>query len=300
MLKKLFITFLCLFSYSANSAVTEIKIGAGIMHGVYYPAAIQMCNLLTKYSPVTKCEVLPTNGSLNNLNLLTTSKVDFAFIQADIARDAYKSNGIFANQKSYEDLRLVLNLFPEVFTIIVKDESGIVNFSDLENKKIGINLRGSGAKTGFINSLKQFKFLKDPEIIQTSDSQFPKRLCDNEVDAVVLFTGHPSGLIREITDKCDVEFVTIDPFKLENILADNGVYEKFIIPKEMYKNISRNASSFAGKSLLVSTKSTDPEKVKLLSKIISRNFEEFKTMYPVLQSLSKQDVIGNGPIPIYE
>ena len=302
MLKKYILIFAAAFSFNANASnsANEIKIAAGVMSGAYYPVAVQLCSIITKYSPVTKCEVLATSGSINNLNMLSSERVDFAFVQSDIARDASKGMGVFSNQKYPVDLRLVLNLFPEVLTMVVKDESGIVNFSDISGRKIGVNLRGSGAKSGLMTLFKYFKFDKDPEIVSVNESQMSSKLCDNEVDSVVLFTGHPSGVVSEVTSTCDVEFINIDPLKLDALLVDNPIYEKSILASKSYVGISRNATSMATKALLVTSKNVSSEKVKLLTRIVNRYFDEFKTMYPVLNGMKKEEIFKDSFIPLYE
>jgi TRAP transporter TAXI family solute receptor len=276
--------------------MNEIKIAGGIVTGNYYPAALQICNLITKYSPITKCEVIATSGSINNINLLSSNKVDFAFVQSDIARDAVKGQGVFINQKPYQELRHVVNLFPEIFTMIVKDRLGAVNFSDLSGKSIGLNLKGSGAKSGLMTLFKYYKFEKDPQIVHIVDSQIQSKLCDDEIDSVVLFTGHPSSAVNNIASSCDVEFISIDPLKLDSLLIDSSIYEKSILRSKSYTNISRNASTFATKSILVTNQDENPEKVNLLIKILKRYFDEFKTSYPVLNNLNKDDVFGPGII----
>lgn len=276
--------------------MNEIKIAGGIVTGNYYPAALQICNLITKYSPITKCEVVATSGSINNINLLSSNKVDFAFVQSDIARDAVKGQGVFINQKPYQELKHVVNLFPEIFTMIVKDKLGAVNFSDLSGKSIGLNLKGSGAKSGLMTLFKYYKFEKDPQIVHIVDSQIQSKLCDDEIDSVVLFTGHPSSAVNNIASSCDVEFISIDPLKLDSLLIDSSIYEKSILRSKSYTNISRNASTFATKSILVTNQDENPEKVSLLIKILKRYFDEFKTSYPVLNNLNKDDVFGPGII----
>lgn len=284
----------------ASSTANDIKIAGGVIGGTYYPVALQICNIVMKYSPITRCDVIATSGSINNLTLLSTDKADFAFVQSDVARDASKGVGVYTNQQPNEKLRIVLNMFPEVFSMIVKDEAGIVNFSDLSGKSLGVNLKGAGAKSGLMSLFKYFKFETDPKIVHVPDSQMYSKLCDNQVDAVVLFTGHPSGIVNQIATTCDVEFVSIDPLKLDNMLIENPVYEKYTILAKSYAGISRNALSFATRALLVSNSDIELEKVQLLKRILKRYFDEFKSSYPVLGGVDKDILFKGGVIPSFE
>lgn len=284
---------------ASASSMNEIKIAGGALTGTYYPAALQLCNLISKYSPITKCEVVASSGSINNLSLLSTNKVDFAFVQSDLAKDSLKSAGVFTNQKPYDNLRLVLSLFPEVFTIIVKDEKGISNFSDLSGKTLGINLKGSGVKTGLVNVLRYYKFEQEPKVVNVSEAQMPSKLCDDEVDVIILFSGLPSPISSKITSTCNTEFVTIDPLKLEKMLLENPVYERSVIPASMHKDISRDASTFSTRALLVTNAETQKEKVELIDKTVRRYFDEFKALYPVLNNLDKEETFTKDLITRY-
>lgn len=301
MLKKL-VLLICLnlSSFVSLAYVDEIKIAAGSMTGVYYPVALQICGFVTKYSPSTRCNVLATSGSLNNMSLLSTDKVDFAFVQSDIAQDAYKATGIYRNQKPFSSLRLVARLFPEVFSVLSKDESGIVNFSDLKSKTIGVNLKGSGSKSGLINLLKYFKFAQEPKIVHVSESQMASRLCDDKVDAVVLFTAHPNSIVSDIAKTCDVELVSVDSFKLDSLLNEYNVYSKEVVPANIYNMMSRSSLSFSTRSLLLASNETDRAKVNLLTQLISTNFDEFQSLYPALNLISKKEVFRKGFLPFYE
>jgi len=296
-----FIASLCLvFSFEAfSSSISDIKIAAGSMGGAYYPVALQFCSFITKYSPITNCDVISTSGSINNLNLLSTEKVDFAFVQSDVALDAFRGEGVFSNQKPYSDLRIVLNLFPEVFSVMTRGDSGIVNFSDLSGKKIGVNLKGSGAMSGFMNLFKYFKFDKDPQIIQVADSGMPAKLCGREVDVVVLFTGHPSSVASSIASYCKTEFVSIDPIKLGNMITDTKVYESYTIPSGFYSGILRNTGTFATRAIFTANADTPSSKVALIKGLIDKHFEEFQKLHPVLTGLQRGQVFSPGTIVSY-
>ncbi len=302
MLRRFIILFTSLFFSLSSSAdpVTEIRIAAGIVSGAYYPAALQLCSFITKHSPITDCKVIASSGSINNLNLLGTEKVDFAFVQSDVALDALNATGISSNQKPYSELRMVMSFFPEYFTMIVRDGSGILDFSELSGKKIGVNLRGSGAKSGMLTLFKYFAFEKDPQLINVTDTQLAGRLCDNEVDAVVLFTGHPSGIASQISSSCKVSFVSIASLKLDRLLKENPVYESNTIPANIYPGIAKSAATFSTRAIFVTNDGTSVDKVQLLTNTIRANFDEFKNLYPVFKQMNLNDLFKTGVIPLYK
>ena len=56
-------------------------------------------------------------------------------MQANIAVEAYEGIGYYHDQEKMQNLRQVLNLHDEFFTVIVKDEDKIKVFADIDGKK---------------------------------------------------------------------------------------------------------------------------------------------------------------------
>ena len=293
----LLLTFLSFITFSVRA--DSIKIASGSTNGAYYPTALQICELINKNNSIVKCEAIQSSGSINNIELLKSEKVDFAMIQSDIAKDVLDGTGIFFGDEPYQDIRFVLSLFDEYLTIISKDESGILTFSDLNDKKIGVNLSGSGAKSGLLVALKYYNFLKTPEIINTSESLMALKLCDQEIDAVVTFSAHPNSLVQNITSLCNTEFVAIDPLKIESITAANPIYKGAILNSGPYANISHPVNTIKTKNIIVTSARVSTNKIEILKNTIRQYFDDFTKSYPPLQQLDKSEVfrVDIGPIP---
>lgn len=296
----LFAKYILLFAAPA-SATISISIASGSIFGSYYLTALEICNLVHKYHPDVKCSVMPTSGSLNNLNLLEQKSADFALIQSDLVHDAIYSYGMFSNQTQFNNLRLVLNLFPEAFKVIAKDDSKIRTFYDLSGKKIGTNLNGAGAKNGLLVLFKYYNLNGSSDyanILHVHESQMADKLCAGKLDAVVLFSGHPNSVIENISKKCNIEFVKIDEAILEAVLAENPVYERFYIPRKSYSSISRSFDTFATRALMVTTSHVDQAKINIIREVVMKNFEEIQKRYIVMQSIEKSKLFESNIIDL--
>jgi len=74
-----------------------VKIAAGSVLEGYYFIGLRLCRYITESNNGIRCEVVPTTGSLENIDLLRKGEVDFAFTQAELAVDAYEGKGYFNN-----------------------------------------------------------------------------------------------------------------------------------------------------------------------------------------------------------
>ncbi len=285
-----FISFYILFGYLHIATGASIRIASGTTNGSYYPVALQICDLINKHNAMTKCEVVISSGAIHNVALLQAETVDFAIVQSDFCVDAINATGIFSGETPFRDFRFVLSLFNEHLTIIAKDDSSLVTFSDFSGRKIGLNLNGSGTKTGLMTLFKYFNFLESPRIIHVQEEDMVQKLCDGNVEAIALFTGHPSILVNDIANACNVEFISVDPIKLDNITAMNPLYKSSILSPNSYNNISHAVNTISARSIVVTSAKVEQNKVDILTNTIKKYFEDFQKSYPLLENLTKKEV----------
>lgn len=103
--------------------------------------------------------------------------------------------GIGPQQK----LRAVLNLHPEVVTLIAADDSGIETLADLRGKKINIGNPGSGQWGNALDVLATagIDWKKDIHAEGLKAAESAGMLQDGRIDAFFYTVGHPNGAIKE-------------------------------------------------------------------------------------------------------
>ena len=76
---------------------------------------------------------------------LRNGELEFAIVQSDVAYAALHGEGAFAG-RPLTGLRSVLVLYPELVTIISRDDSAIRTIGDLPRKRINVGRQGSGTR----------------------------------------------------------------------------------------------------------------------------------------------------------
>ncbi len=95
--KILTIIFCLLFTNNyVLAAQKTIKIGSGSILKGYYFIGLDLCRTFTLADNNINCEVIPTKGTVDNLNLLKEGKIDLALVQSSVALEAYEGIGYFA------------------------------------------------------------------------------------------------------------------------------------------------------------------------------------------------------------
>jgi uncharacterized protein len=119
-----------------------LTIATGTPEGTYYQIAQDIKQIAEKEGiPV---EIIQTNGSFDNINLLGLEKVDLAILQLDVLKVTSDAMQAKAGFNVLKEIKVILNLYFEEIHVITKND-GIRSLSQLEGKKVAVGPDRSGS-----------------------------------------------------------------------------------------------------------------------------------------------------------
>lgn len=297
------VAILGLFSSLVMAKDEFITIGTGGVTGVYYPAGGAICRLINKDRKDHKirCSVESTGASVYNVNSIRSGELDFGIAQSDVVYRAYRGKAEFKKTGSDKNLRTVFALYPEVFTIVARADKNIKEFDDLKGKRVNIGNPGSGQRSTLEAILaEQGKSTKIYSLrAELKAAEMASALCDNKIDAMIYFVGHPSGAIKEATTTCESRLVNVRGKAIEQIIRKQPYYQKAQVSGNLYRNNPNTTYSFGAITLLTTSSKTSDKAVYTLVKAVFENFESFKKLHPAFNSLKKADMVkasANAPL----
>lgn len=299
------ILFVFVASNDSQAGDTFTTIGTGGVTGVYYPAGGAICRLVNRNrkNHGIRCSVESTGGSIYNLNALNQGNLDMAVVQSDWQYHAYNGTGPFANGGARKNLRTLFSLHTEIFTVAVRSDSGINKLDDLVNKRVNIGNPGSGnrATMEVIMAAKNWNKGSFKLASELKASEQPQAICDNKIDAMIFASGHPNGVMQEVTTSCKAKLINVVDSSVKRIVKDNSYYAYASIPGGMYIGNPKDVKSFGVRATFVTTDSLDDDVAYEIVKAVYDNFDSFKTLHPVFQTLSSEDIIyGGNTAPLHE
>lgn len=301
-MKFLLVTWLALLMAmpTAHAEDKFITIGTGNETGVYFPAGGAICRLVNRGRKEhgIRCAVESTGGSIFNLNAVNQRELDFGVAQSDWHYNAYKGLGLFSEQGPDASLRSVFSLHSEAFTVVVRADSGIQSFDDLKGKTINVGSVGSGMQATLDEVLKAKRWSQSSVrvVSQPSTVDQAHELCGKKVDAIVFAAGHPNGSIQDVTSTCDARIIPVDDATIQALIKDHPYYAKSIIPGGMYQGNPQDIVTFGVKATVVTSANVSEDAVYQVVKAVFDNFDSFKTLHFVFQTLNKENMVKAGLI----
>jgi TRAP transporter TAXI family solute receptor len=282
-----------------------VTIGTGGVTGVYYAAGGAICRLVNKDRAKhgIRCSVESTGGSVFNINTIKAGELDLGVSQSDVMYNAVKGTSQFKDSGAYGDLRAVMSLHPEPFTVVARKEANVKSFADFKGKKFNVGNPGSGTRSSMEEILAAMGWkLSDFALASElkADEHGPA-LCDGKIDGFFYAVGHPSANIQDPTTSCGAKLVPLTGPAVDKLVGQWPYYARVTIPAGLYPNNPQATETFGVLATLVSSTKVPADSVYAVVKAVFDNFEEFKKLHPAFSHLKPEDMVKNGlSAPLHE
>ncbi len=224
-MKTLCAVLMALLVYGQALALT---IATGSREGTYFKVAQDIKQIAEKeHIPV---EIVETNGSFDNINLLGAGKVDLAILQLDVlqfvADIMRKESGLNVLQEA----KVVLNLYLEEIHVIARSPD-IKSLQQLQGKRVAVGPEKSGSALTAEVLLAGFGLTVDH--VFSPPDQAVKQLDAGEIDALIFVGGAPVPAFHNLDGS----------FHFVALPADSGL-EQIYPKKKIEKSVYRWADAF--------------------------------------------------------
>ena len=119
----------------AGASIAQQKkffvISTGGTGGTYYPLGGILAQALTEKVPEVVTTAQAGQASVANCNLIRDKQIESAFVQSNVAFNAYKGLEQFKD-KPATNLRFIASLYPETIQIVARADSGIKTVKDIK------------------------------------------------------------------------------------------------------------------------------------------------------------------------
>jgi uncharacterized protein len=274
--------------YWQSSREYTLLVAAGQRSSQSFQVAEALRKVVTRHYPDIKLEVFETRGSLHNAKLLDEGTVQLATMQAD--------------QATGTSARMVADLYPDTFQIVVRGDSNIETISDLIGKRIALPPMQSGEYEAFWFLANYYSLTNESlKAFTGTDRTTDWLLINGDVDA--LFRVRAPGdasilrLIREVNGKV-IPIPQAAALQLRHPALDAGS-----IPQGSYNGRPAipvsDEPTISVKQMLLAHEAVPADVVAKICSVLFEHRRELMEIVPIAGLITAPDSSGQTLVPVH-
>ena len=211
-----------------------------------------------------------------------------------------KGEGPFKD-KPQPKLRALFSVYPEVFTLMTRQDANIKTFEDIKGKRISIGSPGSGTRATMDLVMNAYG-IKRSDLKSAAELKFIElapALCDSKIDAFVYVAGHPNEVLNDAATSCATSIAAVAGAPIDQIVASQPFYAKADIPAKMYKGTDAARPSFGMVATVVVSANMPDATAYAITKAVFENFDDFRKLHPAVANITKEGSLRGDTAPFH-
>lgn len=265
-----------------------LLVAAGQKSSQAFQLAEALRKVITRHYPEIKMEVFETRGSLHNAKLLDEGVVQLATVQAD--------------QATGTSARLLAELYPDTFQIVVRGDSGISTISDLIGKRIALPPEQSGEYEAFWSLANYYSLTRESLRGFTGTERTTDWLLMNgDVDALFRIRAAGDASILRLIQNVDGRVIPIP--QAAALQLRHPALEAGSIPQGSYKGRpaipGSDEQTISVKQLFLAREQVPPDVVAKIASVLFEHRRELMDLVPIAGQIATPDASGQTLVPIH-
>jgi len=277
-----------------------LALGTASESGVYYPVGRGICALINRgrIEHGIRCLPYATGGNVYNIQAILSGELDLAITRADLAYQAYRGVGTFAELGANRSLRLLGTLYANPVGILVRADSGIEDFTQIRGKRLNIGNLGSGKRTVADLLLQVMGWsAKDFTALDELDTTaMGQAFCAGQVDVLVQAMGIPAAFYDHLSRDCAARFLDIPAEVMAKIRKTYPFLEDGVIPGGLYPHNPQDVRTFSFDAVLLASDRLSEETVYRVSHILFDDLDAFRATHPALAAIEAPRLGSGEPL----
>ncbi len=276
----------------------RLVVATGVPTGVYDTYGRLLAPVLQKDLPRMRVSLVPSQGSVQNIDYLADGRADFTFAQSDAVADYHG--------RARPELRAVARLYDDYVQLIVPAGSHVTSARDLRGLRVGVGQSGSGVNliARRLLSAAGLRPGRDLTAVPAGIDTAPGLLERGKLDAFFWSGGLPTGAVVTLTEHYPVRLVELGDLvsAMHRLGAGARYYRAATMPSDAYPymNDRRTVPTIAVANLLITTVHERPAVVQRVTQAVIDSRDRIGAIVHSAQQVDLETAIFTDPLPLSE
>lgn len=273
----------------------------GVPGGVYERYGELLEHQLSRDLPEVEVTLLPSQGSVQNIDRLISGEASFTIAAAD-AVAAYLED----ERPGADRLRACARLYDDYIQLVVPVDSPVREAADLEGLRVGLGQERSGVNliAGRLLRAAGLDPKRDIRPVREGIDRMPRLLVRDELDAFFWSGGLPTGAIEELAEATDIRLVPLGdlvPALHSRAPETRSSYRAALMPADAYPKVQngRAIETIAVANLLVTVAETDDALTEGVTRSLINSRDRIGREVHAAQKVDLRTAIYTHPLPLH-
>ena len=280
----------------------DVIIGAGDEAPVHFHLGRAICRAISKSIEGETCQTERIEGGhaaepLAVLGEVRNGAIEIGIVPSDWVHHAFTGSGpVEFMDVGFENLRILMLLHGEPFTVVARRDAGISKLADLAGKRVNIGVPGSDQRVVMQQVMAAMGWSRDSFALadELTGPEQSLALCHDRIQAMVAIVAHPDAGLAKTMALCDAELVEIAGAEIDDLVADKAYFSVTEIPAGSYENQNAAVKTFGVRVVAVVSEDMPDATAYDIVQAVVGNFNRFKRLHPALRQLRPQDMKSDG------
>jgi uncharacterized protein len=278
----------------------DVTFATGVPTGVYARYGTLLKQRMARDLPDVRVRLEPSQGSLQNLDMLVSGKADFTIAQTDAVAAYLRDDG-----KDADRLRAVARLYDDYMQLVVPADSPVHSAADLAGLRVGMGQPRSGVSlvAGRLLRAAGLDRAKDVVEVPVGIDRMPALLEQGALDAFFWSGGLPTTAVQRLAQRMPIRLVPLGDLmpRLHEVEPLARAYRSAVMPADAYPDVQHGqpVKTVAVANLLVTTDRTDAALTEAVTRSVINSRDAIGNEVHAAQKVDLRTAIYTDPLPLH-
>lgn len=277
-----------------------MRFSTGVSTGVYTRYGQLVRTQLARDAPELRVELLPSQGSVENIARLASGRADFAIATADSVAAHLAEEG-----RGADPLRACARLYDDYMQLVVPSSSPVREVAGLAGMNVGVGEDQSGVQLVARALLAAAGLDLDGDLraVRKGIDTMPRMLREGRLDAFFWSGGLPTTAVEDLADRMSIRLVPLGDL-LSGLRRQSSYarhYRAAVIPPDAYPDIAgaRTVDTIAVANLLVTTAGSDTDLTEQVTRSVINGRDRIGQEVHAAQRVDVRTAIYTEPLDLH-